>query len=331
MPSFVSVVALAGVLGASSADAVTAAPWDMHWREGAQDCRAHPEPPLEVHSYDAKTFVLRESLCSTFEAPFMYLLVGQTRALLIDTGDVADPQAMPLASMVDRLVLGAAQHSLPLLVVHTHRHLDHRAGDPQFEHRAGVEVVGYDLDHVKQYYGFAHWPDGLAHINLGGRTVDVIPTPGHNETHVAFYDRNTALFFSGDFLLPGRLLIDDAGADLASAERVASFVRDKPVTAVLGGHIERATNGALFLWQSTYHPHERSLAMSKADLLALPAALREFNGFYTDNGQFVMTDSIHILEAMGVGIILVLAGLITGIVLLVRRLRARRSARSAVS
>jgi hypothetical protein len=69
---------------------------DMHWSEGAKDCKATPQPPLQVHAYNPQTFILRENLCATFEAPFLYLLVGSTRALLIDTGDVANPDQMPL-------------------------------------------------------------------------------------------------------------------------------------------------------------------------------------------------------------------------------------------
>jgi Metallo-beta-lactamase superfamily len=60
---------------------------------------------------------------------------------------------------------------------------------------------------------------GIAHVDLGGRVVDVIPTPGHNETHVAFYDKRTGILFSGDFLLPGRLLIEDSAAYHKSAQR----------------------------------------------------------------------------------------------------------------
>jgi glyoxylase-like metal-dependent hydrolase (beta-lactamase superfamily II) len=70
-------------------------------------------------------------------------------------------------------------------------------------------------------------------MGLGDRTVDVIPTPGHNETEVSFYDGNTGLFFSGDFLMPARLLVDDDNAELASANRVAAFARDRPVRFVL--------------------------------------------------------------------------------------------------
>src|SRR6185295_130081 len=141
----------------------------------------------------------------------------------------------------------------PLLVVHTHRHLDHRAGDGQFAGLPNVQVVGFDIDSVRQFYQFTDWPNGLAQIDLGDRIIDVIPTPGHNETEVSFYDRNTGLFFSGDFLLPARLLIEDTKADIASADRVAAFVRDRPVSFVLGSHIELNSAGDTFPWQSQYH------------------------------------------------------------------------------
>jgi hydroxyacylglutathione hydrolase len=169
--------------------------WDVHWNEGAQDCKASPQPPIEVHAYNPQTFILRENLCATFEAPFMYLLIGSTKALLIDTGDVTDPNQMPLAKTVMNLLPGDEAAKLPLLVVHTHRHLDHRAGDGQFAHLPNVQVVGFDIDSVRRYYNFSDWPNGLAQIDLGDRTIDVMPTPGHNETEVSFYDRNTGLFF----------------------------------------------------------------------------------------------------------------------------------------
>jgi hydroxyacylglutathione hydrolase len=285
---------------------------DVHWNEGSPDCAKNPQPPLQVHRYNAQTFVLRENLCSTFEAPFMYLLIGATKALLIDTGDVAGSNQMPLAKTVMNLLPGDGSMKLPLLVVHTHRHLDHRAGDVQFTHLANVQVVGFDIESVRRYYNFTDWPNGLAEINLGDRTVDVIPTPGHNETEVSFYDRNTGLFFSGDFLMPGRLLIDDTKADLASAVRAATFVKDRPVSFVLGGHIEKDARGNLFPWESQYHPHEHVLQLTKEDLLALPAAIGSFNGFYTTSGHFVMSNAIHTVIALAIlaALVLVALGLI---------------------
>ena len=50
-----------------------------------------------MHRYNAQTYILRESLCATYEAPFIYLLIGKTKGLLIDTGAVANAKTMPLA------------------------------------------------------------------------------------------------------------------------------------------------------------------------------------------------------------------------------------------
>jgi len=299
---------------------------DVHWNEGSPHCATNPQPPLQVHQYNDRTYVIREDLCTTFEAPFMYLLVGTTKAVLIDTGDVADPNVVPLADTVVRLLPGEGRAKLPLLVVHTHRHLDHRAGDGQFAHLSNVQVVGFDIESIRRYYNFIDWPDGLAQLNLGDRMVDVIPTPGHNETEVCFYDRTTGLFFAGDFLMPARLLIDNASAYLGSAERVAAFVRDRPISFVLGGHIELNSMGETFPWESQYHPHEHALQMTKDDLLALPAVIRSFNGFYSISGKFILINSIRILV---VSAFLVGAVLIAFIIILVRYIRHRNGARKA--
>jgi hydroxyacylglutathione hydrolase len=303
---------------------ITPGSMDVHWNEGAADCSKSPQPPLQVHQYNTQTYILRENLCATFEAPFMYLLIGSTKALLIDTGAVADAAQMPLAKTVVNLLAGDGPAKLPFLVIHTHRHLDHRAGDGQFAQLKNTEVVGFDIDAVRRYYNFTDWPNGLAQIDLGNRTVDVIPTPGHNETEVSFYDRQTGLFFSGDFLLPGRLLIEDTKADIASADRVAAFVRDRPVTFVLGSHIELNSAGEAFPWGSQYHPQEHGLQMTKADLLALPEMVRSFNGFYLARGKFILMNSMHILILWGV-----LAGLVlTGVGwILIRYFRRRKRAK----
>src|SRR4030095_8952081 len=117
---------------------------DVHWNEGAPDCTATPQDPLQVHSYDPQTFILRQSPCASFEANFLYLLVGSDKALLIDTGAVADPKKMPVAKAILELLPDQDHQKLPLLVAHTHRHLDHRAGDPQFASLPSVQVVPID-------------------------------------------------------------------------------------------------------------------------------------------------------------------------------------------
>jgi hydroxyacylglutathione hydrolase len=323
--TFFVLLALAAALTPSPARAqLVPGSMDVHWNEGSPDCAKNPQPPLQVHQYNARTFILRENPCTTFEAPFMYLLVGSTKALLIDTGDIADPSVVPLAETVMGLLPADGAAKLSLLVVHTHRHLDHRAGDPQFTRFSNAQVVGFDIDSVRSFYKFTDWPNGLAQVDLGDRTVDVIATPGHSETEVSFYDRSTGLLFTGDFLMPARLLIDDTSADVASAERIAAFVKDRPVSFVLGGHIEMNSAGELFPWESQYHPNEHALQMTKDDVLALPAAVHSFNGFYTVRGQFTMENTIRILIACAV---LALVAVIALVWTLVRFIRRRRRAR----
>src|SRR5580704_1711905 len=137
---------------------------DVQWNEGSADCATNPQPPLQEHQYNPQTFILRENLCATFEAPFMYLLIGSSRALLIDTGDVKEASKMPLAQTVMQLISQGRSTPLPLLVVHTHRHKDHRGGDGQFANLPHVEVVEFDLESLRRYYRFTDWPNSLAQI-----------------------------------------------------------------------------------------------------------------------------------------------------------------------
>lgn len=308
----------------SIAAAAPAPALDAHWDPGAGDCSAAKHPPLETYRYDARTWIIREDLCSTWEAPFIYLLVGDREALLIDTGDVADPKLMPLASTVLGLLPQKDGRPLPLIVVHSHTHLDHRAGDPQFQGISGVKVVAAQLPSVQQFFGFPHWPDGVAQLDLGGRVIDVLPAPGHNIAHVLFYDRGTSLLFSGDFLLPARLIVDDIASYRASARRVMEFLRDRPVSYVLGGHIEEDRTGRLYDWMSSYHPDERALQLGKDAVLDLPAALDGFNGFQSERDGFVIIDSLHELEAMAAAVLVFLAALGYGVYRWVRRIKRRR-------
>ena len=295
-------------------------PAQMRWDAGADDCSTYIHAPLQVQQYDAGTYILRENLCDTWEAPFMYLLIGRDKALLIDTGDVADFDKVPLSQKVLMLLPGGESGTFDLIVVHSHGHLDHRAGDGQFEARS-IYPVPSDLGGVRKYFGFTDWPNGMATIDLGGRIVDVLPAPGHHPAELVFYDRNTGFLYTGDFLLPGRILVDDLKAYRASAARVAAFVQDKPVRYVLGGHIEKDRAGQLLDWQSTHHADEAPLPLAKPDLLALPAALAQFNGFYTETGGFVIMNPIHNLIALATMALLVLAGLGFGLWRLIKRRR----------
>lgn len=298
---------------------------DVHWNEGSKDCVKNPQPPIQVHRYNADTFILRENLCATYEAPFIYLLIGKTKALLIDTGAVADEKTMPLAQTVISLLPNGGSR-LPLMVVHTHGHLDHRSGDDQFRALPDVEVLPADLESVKSRLCLAEWPNGIGQIDLGDRIIDVIPTPGHHQSHVSYYDRQTGLFFSGDFLLPGRLLIEDTNADVASARRVAEFVQQRPITYVLGAHIELDQSGKIVMG-TRYRANEHPLQLTKQDLLALPGIISGFNGFHAKRGVYVLMNQNRILILLGVGAIVLLVAIILILRALWRWLRSPAAAK----
>lgn len=285
---------------------------DVRWNAGAEDCAAMPQPPLQLHVYEPQTFILRQSPCADYEANFLYLLVGENKALLIDTGAVANLKLMPLANTVLALLPGEGTSRLPLLVMHTHGHRDHRDGDPQFASLPGVEIVPAKL------------PENVVHLDLGGRVVDVIPAPGHTPDHVLFYDHRTAILFSGDFLFSGRLLIDDAAAWRDSAARAIDYLKTRPVTHILGGHIELDAMGRVFTTGSHYHPDEHVLELSLADLQALPAALESFNGFYARHDEFILSNPMHNLLALAAAAAVVLIFIVWGVRGLLRR--RRRSA-----
>ena len=245
------------------------------WTIGASDCAASPQAPLQVYSYEPQTFILRQSPCVDPEANFLYLLVGSQKALLIDTGAVADPAKMPLAQTILSLLPLKNGVRLPLLIVHTHRHRDHYAGDIQFASAPDVQIVAPDLAAVRAFFQFDHWPEGVAHLD------------------VAFYDERTALLLSGDLLLPGRLTLEDTGAEKKSVARVIEFLAGRPLAHILGGHIERDMAGHTYAQGSTYHPNERALELSRQDLLTLPVALSTFNGFYASHENYSITHPMH--------------------------------------
>ena len=109
---------------------------DVRWIHGSRSARRNTDPKIQVHAYDAHTFVLRQSKAVHYEAPFLYLLCGNDRALLLDTGATADPAAFPLRDTVDGILRDwlAAHPREPyqLVVAHTHGHGDHVAADAQF-------------------------------------------------------------------------------------------------------------------------------------------------------------------------------------------------------
>src|SRR5260370_35872568 len=98
--------------------------------------------------------------------------------------------------------------------------------------------------------------------------------------------------------MPGRLTLEDTAADQRSAGRVIDFSENRPVTHILGGHIERDLAGHTYAEGATYHPNERPLELSREDLMKLPSALASFNGFYASHENYSITHPMHNLVAV---------------------------------
>lgn len=248
--------------------------WPVRWIHGSPPGPGPRDPPVQVHRYDAKTFILRQSKDVSFEAPFLYLFFGHDRALLVDSGAIADPRRCPLRSTVDGLVRAwRSDHprsEYPLVVAHTHGHGDHVAGDSQFADRPNTRVVGRDASAVREYFGLSDGPAAVATLDLGGRPIEVLAIPGHHPASIALYDRRTGLLLTGDTVCPGRLYVADMPAFRSSMARLVGFARTHPVSAVVGGHIEMtARPGIDYPIGARYQPHERILPMDPGRLDAI--------------------------------------------------------------
>jgi len=297
---------LAALAWCSMASATILPVGPREWHPGAEECT--PETTrTEIQEITDRTFVLRQNPCVDYEANLVYLLLGSKRALLIDTGAVEGAAAAPLVEWVRLALERTGEGRLSLLVVHSHGHQDHRAGDPAFAALPDTEIAPHEGDALREFLGFKDWPNSLGQIDLGDRIVDLIPTPGHHEDHIVFYDRKSQILFTGDFLLRGKLLVDDLDAYQASAQRVADFLKVHPVEQVQGAHIELDITGAAYPGGATFHPHESVRPLTTLDVHNLPAALANFNGFYSRHPNFIVVNPIHNLLALATGVIVALA------------------------
>ncbi|HTA45985.1 MAG TPA: MBL fold metallo-hydrolase [Bryobacteraceae bacterium] len=248
-----------------------------HWITGGPDCAAVPK--WQVHAYNPDLYIIRESGCTNYEKPFLYLFFGKDRALLQDTGAGETNVAEVVNGVVAEWCKRNGRASIPLVVAHSHGHGDHISGDAQFKDKPGVTLIGLSVEATQQAFSIANWPTDRGSIDLGGRVLDVIPIPGHQPFSVAFYDRRTGILLTGDTLYPGRLYVSDFPAFAASIQRLVDFTRDKPVAHILGCHIEESNTPFLdYVVRTQYQPEEHVLELSHAHLVELNEALKSMDG-----------------------------------------------------
>lgn len=159
------------------------------------------------------TYAINEFGLST-----MYLLIGQTKALLLDTGCGICNLNQVVQGLTDK----------PLQVALTHGHFDHCGGMSSFEEiylsekdielaksinqaevrnyvdlfgkSGGYQVYDYSAEKIEaitKFPKFLFLNEGDC-FDLGGRRVEVFEIPGHTSGSVAFLDINNRIMISGD-------------------------------------------------------------------------------------------------------------------------------------
>ena len=217
------------------------------------------DPWFEVYRVAPATFAIYEP--HQAEEVISYLIVGTKQALLFDTGmGIGNIKAI-----VARLT------SRPIVVLNSHTHDDHVGGNWQFPFIYGVDTaftranargsredaqaeiakdqicvsspntLPKNFDPAK--YSTKPWkislfvPNGFK-INLGGRTVEIIATPGHTPDSISLIDRANGLLFAGDTYYSGEIWLyrpeTDFPAYLSSVKKLAALAPE--IKIVLCAH-----------------------------------------------------------------------------------------------
>ncbi|MGD2154059.1 MAG: MBL fold metallo-hydrolase [Gemmatimonadales bacterium] len=264
IPALAVLLASIGMAGCSEGEETSQLIQPAEW------WRVHPRPVyatldkvgtyqewFDVYRLAEGTYALYEP--NQFEEAISYLVLGAERGVLIDAGTgIGD-----IRQVVEELT------DLPVSVVLTHEHYDHVGGAHRFDEiaapadSAGLAVLAAGRDNASlQGYitddylwkplppGFdsATWtipplePTRLLEdgdiIDLGGRTLEVIETPGHSPAHICLLDRANRLLWTGDHFFPGPLYAFGADVNIhdyvASNERLESMLDQ--FDYVLAGH-----------------------------------------------------------------------------------------------
>ena len=214
-----------------------------------------PDPWFEVYRVAPGVFAIYEP--HQAEETISYLILGSRRALLFDTGmGIGD-----LKKVTDQLT------RLPIVVLNSHTHDDHVGDNWQFSTIYGMntdftrrnalgsrpdaqaEVApgqicgqlpkGFDPKaYVTRPWKITAYLHDGEHLVLGGRTLQVIATPGHTPDAISLLDRAHRLLFTGDTFYPAPIWLYRPETDLRAYEdsirRLAALAPQ--LTTVLGAH-----------------------------------------------------------------------------------------------
>jgi glyoxylase-like metal-dependent hydrolase (beta-lactamase superfamily II) len=210
---------------------------------------------FEVYKVAPDTFAIYEPHQS--EETISYLIVGREKALLFDTG----------MGIGDLRSTTAELTRLPVVVLNSHTHNDHVGDNWQFEKVYGMDTdftrsnargsrddaqaeiapgeicgelpAGFDRkNYVTKPWKISSYIHDGSVIDVGGRSITVIATPGHTPDSISLLDGANKLLFTGDTYYPATIWLyrpeTDLNAYAASIRRLAALAPQ--VSVVLGAH-----------------------------------------------------------------------------------------------
>jgi glyoxylase-like metal-dependent hydrolase (beta-lactamase superfamily II) len=213
------------------------------------------DPWFEVYRVAPGVFAIYEP--HQAEETISYLILGEKRALLFDTG----------MGISDIKKVAVALTEMPIIVLNSHTHDDHVGSNWQFETIYGMDTdfTRTDARGSRQDAQEEITPDQLCgelpkgfnsktyetrpwkitkyvhdaeQIDLGGRTLEIVATPGHTPDAISLLDRANGLLFTGDTYYPAPIWLyrpeTDLDAYAASIRRLAALAPQ--VKIVLGAH-----------------------------------------------------------------------------------------------
>ena len=200
---------------------------------------------FQVEALDAQTFAIGEPLYE--QQNWSFLLVGEARALLFDTGSYFGD----ITGVVGRRVSGH------LTALPSHMHFDHLGNVLRLDHVALPDlpvlrdcatddwVEPTDTLFLSDFenrepprFRVAEWLAIGTTIDLGGRQLELLHTPGHSPDSVSLWEPARDRLYAADFLCHGQLYAQTPGARLdqylRTARRVAGMIG--PGAAIYGAH-----------------------------------------------------------------------------------------------
>jgi hydroxyacylglutathione hydrolase len=237
-----------------------------------------------VQDLGSGTFAIGEP--RYYQQNYAYLIVGETRALLFDSGSGTRDISGVVASLT----------RLPVTVMVSHLHYDQRGGVGAFDHIAMIDLPQTRADAPDgnfkpsryEYLGFidgrrapsmrvTEWLAPGAIIDLGARSLTVLSTPGHTPSSAALFDPATHRLFIGDYLYPTTLYAFLPGASLSSYHQTAQrLLATLPADTVLWtAHCCRKGEGVSAPWLSMVDVRDLD-----DTLLRIHAGKATYTGFF---------------------------------------------------